>query len=348
MPIAASSRPAVALALALPWLGGASASAPASAQDAARFYKGKTVHYTVSVGVGGGFDAYARLMAPYVAKALDATVVVENQPGAGGMMALNQQMMAPPDGLRFTLINGTPAALAQILEQENLRYDLTRMDHLGIISADPWVFLIAPGSPIKSIADAQAPGVKIRWGGTGLTGGPSDGAAITCEALRLDCKIVLGYRGSAEIALGLQRGELDALYVSDGSGYTYDRSGQARGLAVSSRQRSKLLPQIPTMYEAAKLTPEQEWWLDFRTSINDLGRLLVTSPGVPPERLAFLRAAIKQSLTNPEVIAEGEKTSRLIDFRDAEEAARIAQKVIGTTTAEQKVRVRDVVLKKYY
>ena len=320
----------------------------ARAEDAAQFYKGKTVKYTVSVAVGGGFDAYARLMAPHMGKALDATVIVENQPGAGGMIALNQQMLAPPDGLRFTLINGTPAALAQLLEQENIRYDLTKMDHLGIISADPWVWLMAPGSPVKSVADAQAPGVKIRWGGTGPTGGPSDGAAITCEALRLDCKIVIGYRGSAEIALAMQRGELDALYVSAGSGHTYERSGQARAIAVSSRVRSTLLPQTPTLFEAAKLTPEQEWWLDFRTGINDLGRLMVTSPGVPPERLALLRAAIKQALTNPEVIAEGEKTGRLIDFRDALEASRIAQKVIGQTTAEQKGRVRDVVLKKYY
>ena len=318
------------------------------AEDAGQFYKGKIVKFTVSVGVGGGFDAYARLMAPYLAKALDATIVVENQPGAGGMLALNQQMLAAPDGLRFTLINGTPAALAQLLDQDNIRYDLTKMDHLGIISADPWVWLIQPGSPIRTPADALAPGVKLRWGGTGPTGGPSDGAAITCEALKLDCRIVLGYRGSAEIALALQRGEADALYVSDGSAATYDRSGQARALAVSSRQRSKLLPEIPTMYEAMKLSAEQEWWLDFRSSINDMGRILVTSPGTPAERLAFLRAAIARVLTSPEVIAEGEKTQRYIDFRDGETAARIAQKVIGSTTAEQKARVREVVLKKYY
>ena len=321
---------------------------PVQAQDAAQFYKGKTVHFTVSVGVGGGYDAYARMIAPHLSKALDATVIVENQPGAGGILALNQQMAATPDGLRLTLINGTPAALAQILEQENLRYDLTKVSHLGIISIDPWVWLMAPGSPIKSVADAQAAGVKIRWGGTGPTGGPSDGGAITCEALRLDCKIIIGYRGSAEIALSLQRGELDALYVSDSSAFTYDKGGQARAIAVSSRQRSQLLPDVPTMYEAARLTPEQEWWLDFRTSINDMGRILVTAPGVPADRLAVLRAGIKKVLTDPAVIAEGAKTQRPIDFRDAEAAAVIAQKAIGAITPEQKARVREVVLKKYY
>ena len=117
---------------------------------------------------------------------------------------------------------------------------------------------------------------------------------------------------------------------------------------IAARTRSKVLPEVPTMYEAVKLTSEQEWWLDFRAGLNDLGRILVTAPGTPPERLAFLRAAIKKVLTDPGVIAEGAKTQRFIDFRDGEEAHKTTVKVLSGLTPEQKARVREVVLKKYY
>ena len=100
---------------------------PSRAQDAPAFYKGKTVRFVVGVGVGGGFDAYARMIAPYLARQLDASVVVENQLGAGGLVALNRISTAQADGLQLMIVNGTPAALGQLLDQQNVRYDLTKL-----------------------------------------------------------------------------------------------------------------------------------------------------------------------------------------------------------------------------
>lgn len=319
----------------------------AAAQEAAEFYKGKTVRFIVGVAVGGGFDAYARMLAPHLSKALDATVVVENLPGAGGLLALNQMMTAAPDGLRIHIVNGTPSLLAQILEQDNIKYDLTKMPHLGVVAAEPWGVLVAPNSPIKTPADLVKPGQKFRFGGTGPTGGPSDGASITCEALKLDCRVVLGYRGSAEIALAMQRGEIDGLYVTDTSAATYDKSGQGRVVGMASRQRSTLLPNVPTFYEALKLAPEQEWWLDFRADLNSYGRVIVTMPGIPADRLAALRRALRQVLTDPVVIAEGEKTQRPVEYRDGPAMETLATKLVSQLTSERKAQVREVVLKKY-
>ena len=75
-------------------------------------------------------------------------------------------------------------------------------------------------------------------------------------------------------------------------------------IAVGDRKRSELMPKVPTLFEALKLTPEQQWWLDFRADLNEFGRVLVTTPNVPADRLAFLRAAIKKVLTDPELIAD--------------------------------------------
>ena len=323
-------------------LAAALAAQPASAQGAAAFYKGKTVRFVVGVGVGGGFDAYARMIAPYLARNLDATVVVENQLGAGGLVALNRISTAQPDGLNLMIVNGTPAALGQLLDQQNVRYDLTKLEHLGVIAAYPWIWLVNNQSPVKTPADAQ--NVRLRWGGVGPTDGPADGARITCHALKIGCQIVLGYKGSADIALAMERGEMDALYVSDSSAAQYVKSGQARAVASMGDKRSELLPDVPTIFESAKLDDEQRWWLEFRMSINDLGRILVTTPGVPADRLEFLRAAVRKALTDPELIAEGEKTGRFVSFQEPEVARGLALKALGQATPDMRERVRRVVL----
>jgi tripartite-type tricarboxylate transporter receptor subunit TctC len=318
--------------------------APAQAQSGAEFYKGKTVRFVVGVGVGGGFDAYARMIAPYLSKQLDATVVVENQLGAGGLVALNRVATAQPDGLTIMIVNGTPAALGQLLDQQNVRYDLTKFEHLGVISAYPWIWLVAKDSPLKNVGDAMK-AATIRWGGVGPTDGPADGANITCHALKLNCRVIIGYKGSADVALALERGEMDALYVSDSSAAQYVKAGNAKPLAAMGSVRSKLLPDTPTIYEQVQMNDEQRWWFDFRESINDLGRILVTTPGVPADRLTFLRQAVKNALTDPALIEEGAKTQRFVEFQEPEVARKLAVKALGDATPDMRERVRKVVLK---
>jgi tripartite-type tricarboxylate transporter receptor subunit TctC len=317
----------------------------AQADDGAAFYKGKTVRFIVGLGVGGGFDAYARMIAPYLAKELDTTVIVENLPGAGGLLALNQIYAAQPDGLRLLIVNGTPAALGQLLDQDNLRYDLTKVDHLGVISAYPWIWLAGIKTDIKTVGDAMKPGQRIRWGGTGPSDGPADGAAVTCEVLKLDCQIVLGYKSSGDIAIAMERGEMDALYLSDSSAANYVKNGQARAVASMGRTRSALLPDVPSVFEQVKLTADQEWWLDFRANLNDLGRILITTPGVPADRLAFLRGAVKRALSNPELIAEGERTQRFVEYQTPEKALDTTKKVLSVISPEQKAKLRQVIFK---
>jgi tripartite-type tricarboxylate transporter receptor subunit TctC len=316
----------------------------AHAQDAAEFYKGKTVRFVVGVGVGGGFDAYARMIAPYLGNALGANVIVENQLGAGGLVALNRISTAQPDGLNLMIVNGTPAALGQLLDQQNVRYDLTKLEHLGVVAAYPWIWLVGKDSSTQSLADAMKPGAKLRWGGVGPTDGPADGARITCVALKIQCQIVLGYKGSAEIALAMERNEVDALYISDSSAAQYVKNGAGKAIAAMGDKRSKLLPDTPTIFEIAKLDDEQRWWLEFRMSINDLGRILVTTPGVPADRLAFLRAAVKTALTDPALVAEGQKTQRFVDFQEPAVARALAVKALGEATPELREKVRKVVL----
>src|SRR5690349_18259055 len=87
----------------------------AQAQQADNDYVGKTIRFIVGFGPGGGYDSYARMLAPYLAKYSGASVIVENRPGAGGVIALNGLYTAAPDGLSIMIVNGTGAAFSQLI-----------------------------------------------------------------------------------------------------------------------------------------------------------------------------------------------------------------------------------------
>src|SRR5580704_296430 len=144
----------------------------ARAQDAERAYFGsKTIRLVVGYGPGGGYDAYARMIAPQLSKVLGASVVVENQPGAGGLVALNRLTSAAPDGLTMMIVNGTGAALSQLSEQPGVRFDLGKLGYLGTVSASPWIWLVGPNSTIRTPQDAMSIGKRLNW----AAGGPADG-----------------------------------------------------------------------------------------------------------------------------------------------------------------------------
>ncbi len=323
------------------------ALASANAQEPVAFYKGKTVRFVVGFGTGGGFDAYARMIAPPLGKMLDASVIVENQPGAGGIVALNRVAAATPDGLTIMIVDGTPAALGQLLGQENVRYDLARIDHLGMISATRFVWLVGINAPTKSLADVVKAGKRVLWGSAGPTDGPTGSAAFTCEALGLQCRVILGYKGSNDMILAMQRGEVDANFLSESSAFTLQKSNQARPIVTAARTRSPLLPDVPTIFESAKLDQDQQRLLDYRANLNDLGRILVTTSGTEAQRLAILRAAIKKVLTEPELVAEGARTGRVLEFQEPAIAQEKARSVLEGVSAAEKERFRHIALKKY-
>jgi tripartite-type tricarboxylate transporter receptor subunit TctC len=318
-------------------------ASPAKA-DEGDFFKGKTVRLVVGFGAGGGYDAYARMVAPRLGKLIGANVVVENQPGAGGLTALNRGYIAPPDGLTLMIVNGTAAGLSEIVQEPGVKYELGKFGNLGIVSASPWIWLVNPDNPVvTNAADAMKPGVKIRWAASGPIDGLSDGAAITCYALKLNCQIIIGYKGSNDAAIAVTRGEMDAVYVSDTSANNYVKSGQNRPVATMGRTKSRFFPNLPTIFEQVKLTPEQVWWFDFRATVDDLGRILVTPPNMAPARLAFLQDAVKKVLTDPALIAEGQKSQRYIDYQDPETTRKKIEAAVSNLTPEQRAEIKQVV-----
>ena len=328
------------LSLTACWIGSAS---PARADDAEKaFYAGKTVRMIVGSGVGGGYDIFSRLIAPYLGRTLAATVIVENQPGAGGLVALNRLYVAPPDGLQISLSNGTAAAFAQLTGDQAARFDLAKFTYLSTVGAPPGLWLVGPNSPIREVQQALDARIKWRWASSGGTSGLGIGAAFTCEALKLDCHVVQGYKGSADAGLAVTRGEMDALYVPESSANNFVKAKQNWALATISRERSRFFQDRPTIFEAARMDADGTWVMDFLANVEKLGRILIASPGIPPARLAYLHAAVKETLHNPQLIADGERAERIIEYLDPVSTHRNAVAVVGGVTAEQKARVLKI------
>jgi tripartite-type tricarboxylate transporter receptor subunit TctC len=313
------------------------------AQDSEKaFYAGKTVRMVVGSGTGGGYDIFSRMIAPYLAKVLGTTVVVENQPGAGGLLALNKLFIAPPDGLQIALTNGTGAAFAQLTGDQAARFDLTKFSYLATVGAPPGLWLVAPDSPIREVQQAIEAKMKWRWASSGGTSGLGIGAAFTCEALKLDCHVVQGYKGSADAGLAVTRGEMDALYVPESSANNFVKAKQNWALATISRTKSRFFPDRPTIFGAVKMDADGTWEMDFLANVEKLGRILIAPPGIPPARLAYLQAAVKETLHNPQLIADGEKAERIIEYLDPDSTHQNAVAAVGSVTPEQKARVLKI------
>jgi tripartite-type tricarboxylate transporter receptor subunit TctC len=320
----------------------ASASCAAAQESEQAYFAGKTVRFVVGFGPGGGYDAYARLLAPYLSKTLGATVIVENRPGAGGLVALNGVYIAPPDGLTMMIVNGTAAVFSQLTDLQGARYDLGKIGYIATLSAPPSLWTVGPHYQVKTIAEALKGERKWRWAASGPVDSLSDGAAFTCAGLKLDCQIVLGYKGSNDAALGVARGEMDALYVTDTSANTYVQSNGLIPLATVGQKRSRFFPELPTIFEAASLNADQQWVFNFRHLAQSLGRILVVPPGMTDSRLAFLEAATKKAVSDPSFLAEGEKRQLYTDYVDGAGTRRNAVSIVTTVTPEQRKLVQDI------
>lgn len=309
---------------------------------------GQTVRLVVGYGAGGGFDAYARLLAPHLEARTGATVVVDNRPGGGGQTATNQMMREPADGLVQYLINGTPAALAQTVESPGVDYDLAEFTWLGRINAEPGVVIVNEETPFETVADLAAAAEPVIFAAGSRIDGMSDGGAILCEALQIDCRIVLGFQGSAEASLSVIRGETDAIVMSDTSAQAAAQDDNLRAIAVLGQERSEFFPQVPTVAEQFDLSMGGDFWIRYRTDLADIGRSLVLPPGASEDTVAYLRSVWESILTDPGVVAEGAASGRPIRYQPGDAQESVIAGLLSQVALDRQTEIRAVLLTRYF
>ncbi len=308
---------------------------------------GQRIRLVVGFGAGGGYDAYARLLAPHLKRETGATVVVENWPGGGGLVALNKGAADRSDGLTLMLVNGPSATISQILGREGVRYDLRELIWLGRVFAERNVILASPRSPYRSLADvAKADGV-IRWASAGKTTGAGV-AALVSQALNLDSRIIIGYKGTNESSLAILRGEADLVPMSATSAKQQSYENGLMPIATVGQERSSLLPDVPTVFEQLDLSPEQAWWIEYGAGIMELGRAIATSSHVTAERRDYLRRVIETILTDPDVKREGNARGRPIEFAPASSLEASVNRALGNVDETTREQLKHVILEKFY
>ena len=252
---------------------------PARADENLDFYKGKIVRLVNGGSAGSGYDLYSRMLAPWFEKKLGATRRRQSRPGAGMMTAMNHVGAAAPDGLTMMLAPGEGAVLAKLVDDPALRFDLKKYGLLARVNTAPRVLIVNPNSPYKSVDDLFKQTKPLQIGANGKTDAASDASAVFCHALKIQCKITIGYKSSNDFSMAAIRGEVDGTILVEDSSARYAQGGQLRGVVVTARERSRLMPDVPTVDKSVKLDPEATWWLDFREDVRKVGRLLIVPPG---------------------------------------------------------------------
>jgi tripartite-type tricarboxylate transporter receptor subunit TctC len=278
----------------------------AHAQDAAEFYRGRTVNLVAGFNPGGGADTYARLVARHLGKhvAGNPAVVVRNMQGAGSVVAANHiYNVSPKDGTELGLFAGN-ITIDPLMGGTQHKYDARRFGWVGAPSSDSNVCLSSLSSPFKSIDD-----VIRREMITGTSGTSTyDFPVVMNNVIGTKFKLVKGYGGSAALRLAMERGEIEGFC---GVGYNSMRTagladGKANILVQVGLAKNPHMPNVPFIFDYAKSDEDRQifrlvfGWLD-------LERPIGAPPGVPEERLRALREGFDRAMKDPALLADAEK-----------------------------------------
>jgi len=288
------------------------AGAPAAAQPPEDFYRGKTVSLLIGTQPGGAYDGYARLLGRHIGRHIPGAplVVVQNMPGAASLVLANYlHTAAPRDGLAFGAVQrGMP--LNPLYSGGGDRYDATRFTWIGSISSETGVLLAMSRAGLRSFADLFDKELIVGAEG----GGTSDSelfARLTNAVLGTRARIVTGYKGSADVVLAIEKGEVNGTFVGGWMGLRdkaspWLASGAAKLLVQLAVRPDPMFPDVPVIMDFAR-DDRQRQILRLAFTAQLWGRPYVAPPDLPPERAQALRDAFQATMRDPAFIAEAKK-----------------------------------------
>lgn len=279
----------------------------AQAQATDTFYKGRTVDLVIGYPPGGSNDVYARAVSRFLGRYLpgNPTVVPRNMPGGGSLLAANHMYsIAPKDGSTIAIISPT-AALDQKLGNPAVKFDAGKFNWLGRISSSVNQVMIWHTQPYKTWQDALSTEIALAATGAGST--VSVYPTVLNNVVKTKFKLVMGYKGSGEAMLAMERGETHGHSTSFEALKTQHpdwlQTGKVRILVQFALKRHHEMPTVPTALEIAQ-TDEEKAILTAVLAATEVGKPVLTAPNVPAERVTLLRRAFDQMVKDPEFAAE--------------------------------------------
>ena len=278
----------------------------------------KPIRLIVTFGAGGASDIVARVVAEPLGKALGQTVVVDNKPGAGGTVGGLEVVRAAPDGYTLMLSNSTPTSIGPFTVPKPPYDPVKQFTHVSMLGVAPVLIMANPKSGPATLKDlpkaAAAPGYNFGSGGPGSIG------HIVGEMTKSAMKIQMThipYRGGAPMTTDLISGQIPVGIDVITAFVPMVKSGQIRALAVTTSQRSPLLPEVPTVVELG---------LPQLVAENSFG---VSGPaGLPKEVTDRLAKALADIVADPAIIKRFEELGiTIIKMSSGEFAGFVAKQV---------------------
>ncbi len=279
----------------------------AAAQRPADFYRGKRIDFIIPNAPGDTSDLIARVVVKYLDKYAGTTSVIRNVREAGGAQGLNELYRAKPDGLTLGQTNTVRSTLAEIMEQPGVEYQTAKLSWIANITEDFMTFSVAPKSPFKTIADLKA-GKNLILAASGGVGHSTLTCLALIEALDLDAKVII-YKSSGERSLAVAQGEVQGFFGSTSASLKGAQRGQSRLLFVLATKRSPVIPDVPTLRELITLPKEKAALMKLWEEDIFVMNSLFGTPGIPKDRLNYLREVAAKITNDPEFKMTMEKVS---------------------------------------
>ena len=283
----------------------------AAAQTPEEFYKGKSLDMVIGYPPGGSNDVWGRILSRHIGRHIPGkpNVVPKNLPGAGSFLAVNQIYAAMPKDGTVLGIGAPTMALDERLGTQGVRFKTAELNWIGRVDSLINLVFMWKTSPVKTIADAMQR--ESTLSGTGVGSTVSIYPTVINNVLGTKFKLVMGYRGSNEAMLAVERGEVEghstswvALKVAHPD---WIRDKNVAILVQFALKRHRELPDVPTAVDLAR-TDEERAILSAIMNATEVGSAFFSTPGVPPDRLAVLRRAFDATMTDPEYLTEVERT----------------------------------------
>lgn len=277
------------------------------------YYRGKTVRIIVGGSAGGGYDTYTRTIARHLGKHVpgNPTFVVENMTGAGSLIAANYvYKVAKPDGLTIGHFIGG-LILQHVLGKPGIEFDARKFGHLGVPAQDTTTAGISKSSGVTGIDNWLSTKMTLKFGGVGPGAATDDIAKIMRATVGVPLQLVTGYKGTADIKLAVNSGELQGVvnsWESFKSGWAKEiETGAVMIVLQMLPQRHPDLPNVPTILDYVKNEDDRKI---VQVGVFDYGaiaRPYVFPPNTPKDRVQALRKGLADTYKDPEFLADAKK-----------------------------------------
>ena len=291
-----------------------------SSGTAADFYQNKTLRIVVGYSPGGGYDVYARFIARHISKHIPGhpKMIVENRPGAGGLIATNYIYNSQrQDGTEVLHVGGS-AMIKQFTGAKAVKFNAEKFQYVGAPFTESTVMVVTKGSGFTNIKDLIGNDAKqIALGGISV-GSPQDVAAtLLRDVLGLKVRLVTGYGGTSKIRAAMERGELDGMFNGWASLTATSseklNSGEYLVLLQVSEEPIRELSGTPSIMELAK-SEEQRRLIRLTTLVPyQFARSFIVGPKVPENRVRTLQEAFDKTMMDPDFLAEAKKARLEVD-----------------------------------